>query len=255
MEKVFNLFFVSLCFGIIGLVLWAGTAYAQPPGGGPPGRGGVPACQADLNTCTGDLATCEGNLAASDGFVDNGDGTVTDVRSGLMWEKKDSPGGGDSVCPGGPTCDNPHDVDNIYAWSSTGVDPDGPAFMDFLDKLNNGCNNDPSVDCSAGGDAVCIASVGGPCGFAGYTDWRLPEAGIHGGRAELEGIVSLAQGFCGVGSGACISPVFGPTVEQPYWSATTSNEDPFLAWVVDFDAGNVTDDDKFDNGRVRAVRP
>ena len=62
MKKVFLLLFVTFCFGFIGLVLWTGSASAQPPGGGPPGGGGFPACQSALNTCTGELGTCEGNF-------------------------------------------------------------------------------------------------------------------------------------------------------------------------------------------------
>jgi hypothetical protein len=38
-------------------------------------------------------------------FVDNGDGTVTDTRTGLMWEQKTDDG---SI----------HDKDNVYTWST-----------------------------------------------------------------------------------------------------------------------------------------
>ncbi len=43
-------------------------------------------------------------------FVGNPDGTITDNQTGLVWEKKDSVGGG-------PDYTNPHDVNNMYTWS------------------------------------------------------------------------------------------------------------------------------------------
>jgi len=60
---------------------------------------------------------------------------------------------------------------------------------------------------------------GGGC-FADHCDWRIPSSGVRS-IAELEGILSFAQGACGGGSGACISPVFGPTADDLYWSNTT----------------------------------
>ncbi|MGH7800296.1 MAG: hypothetical protein ACREOW_06645 [Thermodesulfobacteriota bacterium] len=44
MKKVFLMYFVSLCFGVVSVVLWTGKASAQPF------LGGLPACQASLNT-------------------------------------------------------------------------------------------------------------------------------------------------------------------------------------------------------------
>jgi hypothetical protein len=70
-------------------------------------------------------------------YVDNGDGTVTDIQTGLQWEKKSSDGG-------------IHDPVHEYQWSTSGILPDGDAFTDFLATLNDGA------------------------GFAGFQDWRLP---------------------------------------------------------------------------------
>ena len=208
----------------------------------------------DDNVC---LAGSTGICETGERHIDNCDGTITDTDTNLVWEKKDSPGGGDSICPGAATCDNPHDVDNRYAWSSTGVDQDGPAFTDFLEKLNNGCNNDPTVNCSVGGFEDCINSgVGGCCGFACQRDWRLPEVAQEGGPAELESILDLSEGICGGGNGACINPIFGPTATTWYWSATTIVPDPIRVWSVNFSNGNLglSTKDFFDDP-ARAVRP
>lgn len=73
-------------------------------------------------------------------FEDNGNGTVTDVLTGLIWEKKDETAG-------------VHGKDNTYTWTDGDADftdGDGTVFTEFLASLN------------AGG------------GFAGANDWRLP---------------------------------------------------------------------------------
>jgi hypothetical protein len=81
-----------------------------------------------------------GACASPTRFVDGGDGTVTDMLTGLQWEKK--------------TDDNGvHDKDNLYSWSTSGTSADGTAFTSFLAML------DQSGSC-----------------FAGQCDWRMPTA-------------------------------------------------------------------------------
>ncbi|MFQ5506557.1 MAG: DUF1566 domain-containing protein [Planctomycetota bacterium] len=82
-------------------------------------------CAADVNTCTNDR------------FVDNGDGTVSDNRTGLMWEKK-VPGGGCLHC-----------VDDLYDWTD--------AMSEWISEVN-GLTGDPDAQ----------------AGLGGHTDWRLP---------------------------------------------------------------------------------
>ncbi|MGH7800205.1 MAG: DUF1566 domain-containing protein [Thermodesulfobacteriota bacterium] len=289
MKKVFLLFFVSLCFGVITVVLWTGTARAA--------TGGLPACQASLNTCNADLGTCNANLGscttnlstcntnlaacqaatcnngiaefgeACDGenlqgetcqtqgfqsgtlvcvscdfdttgctkarFVDNGDGTVTDNQEGLMWEKKDDSGG-------------IHDKDDTYTWSTSGTPPDGTAFTVFLNRLNNRCRDDETVACVSNDDC---GGPGGPCGFAGHRNWRLPEVNQDGGTAELETIVD-----CSLGSHCINQTIFGPTAASHYWSAVTTAVDTSRAWDVDFNFGFLVAGGKSNFFHVRAVR-
>lgn len=147
---------------------------------------------------------------------------------------------------------------NTYTWTdfSGGTAENGTLFTVFLTTLNNTCRDDETVDCTTIGDADCAGYPGGPCGFAGYRDWQIPKVGKDTGSFELEAIVSFTQGLCGGGSGACISPVFGPTAASLYWSATTDAMFPFLAWLVGFSTGGfVFNDSKHINHRVRAVRP
>src|SRR5215468_1884914 len=53
-----------------------------------------------------------GCAAGQPRFVDNGDGTITDHRTGLMWEKKDG-------LNGRPNEVDLHDADNTYQWAGS----------------------------------------------------------------------------------------------------------------------------------------
>jgi hypothetical protein len=116
------------------------TNIATALSGGPLSNcpGDLATCQADLGTCQGDLATCiaapqgrriqtgqtqcwnasgtlipcagtghDGELQAGlvRAYTDNGDGTITDDRTGLMWEKLSDDG---SI----------HDKDALHTWSN-----------------------------------------------------------------------------------------------------------------------------------------
>jgi hypothetical protein len=153
---------------------------------------------------------------------------VSDNRTCLTWEKKTRTLGGISFCPGGPTCSDPHNVNNRYTWSAA-TPPgsfDGSVATDFLKKLN---------------DAA----------FAGYTDWRLPtSAGTadspSGNDPELESLFSRESCYSS-GAPPCIDPIFEPTAaghspglgSDSYWtssSAPPSSTEPSVdyAWTVSF---------------------
>ena len=215
-------------------------------------QGDLTTCDGNLTTCTGDLSTCQGDLLAcqsqpaggfpatgqttafgpaSDGavqagaalsYTDNGDGTITDNNTGLMWEKKDDSGG-------------IHDKDNRYGWSTGTNNMDGDITTIFLATLNAGS------------------------GFAGHTDWRIPNG------KELHSIVNLevrnptidpafhqaatCTGCTDVTLGACSC-----TASLNYWSSTSVASDPLNAWVVHFDFGEVRRELTPFSFRVRAVR-
>jgi hypothetical protein len=145
-------------------------------------------------------------------YVDNGDGTITDLSTGIMWEKKSDDG---SI----------HDVENDYTWSS--------AF------------------------AVHVAGLNGGGGFAGYTDWRLPNV------KELQSIVDYERGNPSIDPAFNTGCVPGCTVTScsctesgDYWSSTTRADFPDSVWYVDFITGHVDDSGKgdVDGTQVRAVR-
>lgn len=204
MKRKFLLSFVSLIFGMIGAV----------------------SCSEDNS---GEPSSTP--LLRTGRFVDNNDGTVTDNMTGLIWEKKTNVAG--SV----------HFVGNFYTWSASGSAPDGTIFTDFLPKLNNSCRDNENKSCAMDTDcAVATGGPGGPCGFAGSRDWRLP------GLEELRSIVDCSFS-------PCIDPIFGPTASPFYWSATTLGAGSSLAWIVSFISGNVTTAVKTGSTFARAVRP
>ncbi len=88
-----------------------------------------------LIECPGTGQDGEIRAGAALDYMDNEDGTITDLNTGLMWEKKSNDGG-------------LHDKGNTYPWWSTTVD----AIWDWLDDVN----------------------AEGGTGFAGYSDWRIP---------------------------------------------------------------------------------
>lgn len=129
-------------------------------------------------------------------FVDGGDGTVSDLDTGLMWEKKtDEPANG-SI----------NSVNREFSWTTSGTIPDGTAFVGFLPGLNTCLSS----------DGVLVTT-----GFAGHCDWRMPTV------AELTSILTPG---CTVGP--CIDPVFGPTRNTMHLSATSLP--PGQHWNVSF---------------------
>jgi Protein of unknown function (DUF1566) len=70
-------------------------------------------------------------------YQDNGNGTVTDLNTGLIWEKKVAGSG----CL--------HCVNDLYKWTSTGFGAVNKTIWDWLDDLN-------------------------ASNFAGHNDWRIP---------------------------------------------------------------------------------
>jgi hypothetical protein len=167
----------------------------------------------------GTLRVCPGSPAGQDGalgkglarsYTDNGNGTITDPRTGLMWEKLSRDG---SI----------HDYGTTYTWYS--------AFTTKIATLNSGG------------------------GFAGYTDWRLPNVNelqsIINYGAVLPAVEAVFNTGCAAG---CTVTTCSCTQSYDYWSSTTYEKDPSFAWFVLFYDGIVYGYSKSGSYYVRAVR-
>jgi hypothetical protein len=175
-----------------------------------------------------DLAKCQTKFADTSGkldaqgtaagvacrYIDNGQ-SITDTKTGLMWEKKSSL----------ILCSNVHCVGDVYLWTD--------AMSTFVSQLNgySGTTNPTEAP-----------------GFEGRNDWRLPSID------ELSSILDTNATGCGGGTGPCIDPIFGPTSVDNYWSAITYSDTPANAWVVSFDFGVPLVGDKGYGNCVRGVR-
>jgi hypothetical protein len=197
-------------------------ATGAPGPQGPAGSGGVGAsftgCSAKIDFAVIYLGawTCRSALPH---YVDNGDGTVTDSKTGLMWEKQTT------ACTGEITC-----VNDTYTWSfDAGLNDNGTLYTTFLEGMNG---QNPVF-----GSETC---------FNGYCDWRIPTVN------ELRSLLSAGSPNCT--SPPCVDPIFGPTQASPYWSSTrlTGNQD--RAWQVDFTLGFAEEHLVGDPRAARAVR-
>lgn len=167
-------------------------------------------------------AGSDGDLerGASQTFVDNGDGTITDTTTGLMWEKKSDDG---SI----------HDVDNLYSWGMT-----------------------ESLYTMAGTMVTALlAELNGGGGFAGYTDWRIPNANELESIRNLEASSPATDATFNTGCVAnCTVTTCSCTRSSLYWSSTTFQGRPDQAFSVDFQNGGLRTEGKSYPFHARAVR-
>jgi hypothetical protein len=159
-------------------------------------------------------------------YMDNGNGTITDLNTGLVWEKKVQDGG-------------LHDWSNKYEWSCLAAcAPMELTIWDWLDFVN----------------------AEGGVGFAGHNDWRIPNV------KELQSIVdygvgnstgtqpTVAEAFNNGVAGFCDALSCSRTQPDVYWSSSTLAAAPVAAWGVFFNFGFVSNVGKTGTDFVRAVR-
>jgi len=161
-------------------------------------------------TCTNENTAINEATPNAD-FTDNGDGTVTHNTTGLVWMRCSL---GQSW--NGSTC------------TGTTVIANWQAALQLAQDINSGVSN-------ADGDNAA--------GFAGQTDWRLPN------RKEL---ASIVEERCWLPS---INMTEFPAAPSGwYWSSSPHASGTLTAWIVQFDYGREDVSAKNSSNWIRLVR-
>lgn len=144
-------------------------------------------------------------------FTLHANGTATETAKGLMWMRCSLGQTWDgSTCTGTTT---------TYTWQQA---------LQVAQDINSGASN---------------ADNDNAAGFAGYTDWRLPN------KNELESIVEQR-----CWSPAINAAIFPGTPSNWFWSSSPDANTTIRAWNVNFDIGTVSRNTKNNNNQVRLVR-
>ena len=146
---------------------------------------------------------------------------VQDNVTGLIWEVKTTDSG-------------LRDSNNTYTW----YNPESATNGGSVGTPNGGvCTGS---DCDTHGFVQAVNATG----FAGHTDWRLPN------KNELESIVERRCWSPAINAG-----VFPNTPSSRFWSSSPDAYYTYLAWSVDFGRGDVGWGNKGVSARqVRLVR-
>jgi hypothetical protein len=189
--------------------------------GGTPVGCPLPATGQTTSYTSGDDGHVQAGAALS--YLDNGDGTITDLNTGLMWEKKSNDGG-------------IHHLWNDYCWDPAAC----PGFahltgniFEWVDELNNQA-------------------------FAGHTDWRIPNYKELVSILDLEGqdptvAPVFNTGTSCWGTPGCTVLTCSCTADWYYWTST-SHGDSDSAWQVNCWNGVVGPRGKSNGASTRAVR-
>jgi len=157
-------------------------------------------------------------------YNDNGDGTVTDLNTGLMWEKKE-----ETNSDGTPNYADLHDVNNSYVWDNSGS---GVGIWTWLDQLN-------------------------AANFAGHSDWRIPNVKELVSILDYGGSNTAFEANCAAGCSIergiteCSCTEFAQ-----YWSSTwrSYGGSGAVSFAVDFEGDTVEAHFNREFLWIRAVR-
>jgi len=170
--------------------------------------------------------THTGATVRDDGFVkaggplsyhDNGDGTISDLNTGLMWEKKSADG-------------SDHDVSKTFVWSSALTD----TVWDWINAINT--------------------EVGNGIGFAGFNDWRLPNVRELQSILDFGRLLPAVDPVFNNNVSTGCTVLTCSATAQFYWSSTTVATVDIDAWTVDFSVSHNVAALKTGSHSVRAVR-
>ena len=170
-----------------------------------------------VNVTAHSVVTCDSENAAVQAstptaqFTLHADGTTTDTATGLMWMRCSLGQTWDgSTCTGTTT---------TYTWQQA---------LQVAQDINSGASN---------------ADNDNAAGFAGHTDWRLPN------KNELESIIEQR-----CWSPAINAAIFPGTPSNWFWSSSPYANATLNAWYVGFSNGGDRWSSKSSSNGVRLVR-
>ena len=225
-----------------GALLWAGPVGAQAF------PGGLPACLARLNTCTSNLTQTQGQLSTCTSDLGTCTTSLGTCKADLGTCQTEL-----AACQAEPNVVFPGDgVDGpalSYHNNFDGTVTDNNTLLMWEVKVAGGGGFSTCLTNLHGVDSTCtwvqatgswIAAIN-VANLGGHNDWRLPNV------KELQSIVDYSKTNPA-------SSVPGSTAADNDWSSTTNAGNSSNAWNVNFNDGNVNNDDKNNSLRVRAVR-
>jgi len=238
--------------------------------------GELASCNADLSTCNGDLSTCDVDLSTCNADLTTAQSALATCQGNLATCQATPPGR--LLKTGQTTCWDTSGT--VIACIGTGQDGESrtglaPGYVDngdgtitdtntglMWEKLSDdGSIHDKDDQYNWNSVGLKIGALNSAGGFAGHTDWRLPN------RRELDSIVNLenvspavSPAFntnCGTSSNGnvgCTVTTCSCSVMSTYWTSSTHAFSKNLAWSINFnDGGDYWDPKSFDRF-VRAVR-
>ena len=187
---------------------------------------GASTCDELRTSFDGTDETCFPSCPTAGSQSCNGDGTITDVVTGLMWEKK---------CE---ECGGLHDVAARYPLRAEEGRADVAAWLRDL-------------------------NTEGRSGFAGYSDWRLPTVLELQSIVDYErfnpAVSSAFDGAsCAFGCNDLSDPQCSCTAMTMHWTSTPMAESAKRSWAIGFNLGlylgwGLTDERAFYAERLRGM--
>lgn len=207
---------------VLGLALcWAGQAGCTT---------NLNASNTNLATCTTDLNACNAALAAAQQFPATGQTTCWDSSGSVI------------TCAGtGQDGDIKAGAALSYTDNLDGTITDNNTGLMWAKKSEDGTIHDKDNTYTwADAFAVHIAGLNAGTGFAGYTDWRLPNV------KELQSIVNyenvnpaVSPEFNNLCAAPCTVLTCSCTVQSNHWASSSYAARPADAWSVNFGGGGV----------------
>jgi hypothetical protein len=200
---------------------------------------GVLTCNGNLATCTTTLGTCNASLA-----------TCLGAKIGVLKTGQTTPygTGSDGDLQKGASRSYTDNGDGTITDNTTGLMWEKKSWDNSIHTWTNGYTWSDTI-------TTFLAALNGGGGFAGHTDWRIPNINELHTLANYENFSPSVDSVFNTNCVAnCTVTTCSCTQSNYYWSSTTYAPFSQSAWIVGFNVGYVDTTDKSMIFYVRAVR-